>query len=68
MRPSNSEFGEGIVLEAKVNGSMFSWTVRYSSANYSKLHKQFGASEKSWKGPVKVEVKEYLGKDYIAVL
>jgi hypothetical protein len=68
IRASNSEFGEGIVLDAKVNGSMFSWTVKYSSPNYSKLHKRFGASEKNWKGPVKVEVKEYLGKEYIAVI
>lgn len=68
MRASNSEFGEGIVLDVKVNGSMFSWTVKYSSPNYSKLHKRFGASEKNWKGSVKVEVKEYLGKEYIAVV
>jgi len=68
MRPSNSEFGEGIVLDVRVNGSMFSWTVKYSSPNYLKLHKRFGASEKNWKGPVKVEVKEYLGKEYIAVI
>jgi uncharacterized protein (DUF2147 family) len=68
MRASNSEFGEGIVLDVKANGSMFSWTVKYSSPNYSKLHKRFGASEKNWKGPVKVQVKEYLGKEYIAVI
>jgi len=68
MRASNSEFGEGIVLDVKTNGSMFSWTVKYSSPNYSRLHKQFGVSEKNWKGPVKVEVKEYRGKEYIAVV
>jgi hypothetical protein len=64
---SNSEFGEGIVLDVKLNGSMFSWTVKYSSPNYSRLHKRFGVSEKNWKGTVKVEVKEYRGKEYIAV-
>jgi len=68
MRASNSEFGEGIVLDAKVNGSPYSWTVKYSSPNYSRLHKRFGTSEKDWKGAVKVEVKEYRGKDYIAVV
>jgi hypothetical protein len=68
MRASNSEFGEGIVLDVKTNGSVFSWTVKYSSGNYSRLHKRFGDSEKRWKGPVKVEVKEYRGKDYIAVV
>jgi hypothetical protein len=68
MRASNSQFGEGIVLDVKVNGSMFSWTVKYSSGNYSRLHKRFGDSEKKWNGPVKVEVKEYMGKAYIAVV
>ena len=52
----------------EVNGSMFSWTVKYSSPNYSRLHKRFGDSEKEWKGPVNVEVKEYMGKEYVAVV
>jgi hypothetical protein len=67
MRNSNSQFGEGIVLDVKANGSKFSWTVKYASGNYSRLHKKFGATEKNWKGPLKVEVKEYMGKEYIAV-
>ena len=68
MRASSSQFGEGITLDAKANGSMFSWTVKFSSVNYSKLHKGFGDAEKKWKGPVKVEVKEYMGKKYVAVV
>jgi len=68
MRASNSQFGEGIILDVKANGSMYSWTVKYSSGNYSRLHKRFGDSEKKWKGPVKVEVKEYLANKYIAVV
>ena len=69
MRASNSQYGEGIILDVKVNGSMYSWTVKYSStSSYSKLHKKFGDSEKKWKGPVKVEVKDYMGKKYIAVV
>ena len=68
MRASNSQFGEGIILDVKVNGSKHSWTVRYSSGNYSRLHKMFGDSEEKWKGPVKVEVKEYMGKGYVAVV
>ena len=67
MRASNSQFGEGIILDVKANGSMYSWTVKYSSVNYSRLHKRFGDSEKKWKGLVKVEVKDYMGKKYIAV-
>jgi hypothetical protein len=68
MRASNSEFGEGIVLDVKVNGSTYSWTVKYASPNYSRLYKRFGDSEKKWKRPVKVEVKEHRGKEYIAVV
>jgi hypothetical protein len=67
MRAGNSQFGEGIILDVKVNGSKYSWTVKYSSGNYSKLHQKFGGAEKEWKGPVKVEVKEYMGKEYVAV-
>ena len=68
MRASNSQFGEGIILDVKANGSMYSWTVKYSSGNYSRLHKRFGDSEKKWKGPVKVEVKDYMGKKYVAIV
>ena len=68
MRAGNSQFGEGIILDVKVNGSMYSWTVKYSSSSYSRLHKGFGDSEKKWKGPVKVEVKDYMGKKYVAVV
>jgi hypothetical protein len=68
MRPGTSQFGESIILDVKVNGSAYSWTVKYSSGNYSRLHKKFGDSEKEWKGPVRVEVKEYMGKKYIAVV
>jgi len=68
MRASSSQFGEGIVLDVEVNGSLFSWSVKYTSRNYSLLHQRFGDTEKKWKGPVKVEVKEYLGKEYVAVV
>ena len=68
MRASSSQFGEGIILDVKVNGYVYSWTVKYSSSNYSRLHKRFGDSEKKWKGPVKVEVKDYMGKKSIAVV
>ena len=68
MRASNSEFGEGIVLDGKVNGSPHSWTVRYDTPNYLKLYERFGVSEKNWKGAVKVEVKEHKGREYIAIV
>lgn len=68
MRASTSEYGEGIVLDVKVNGSLHAWTVRYDTPNYSRLHERFGDSEKNWKGAVKVEVKQHKGNEYIAVI
>jgi hypothetical protein len=68
MRSSNSEYGEGIVLVVKIGGSLYAWTVRYDTPNYSKLHDKFGDSEKNWKGAVKVEVKEHKGNEYIAII
>jgi hypothetical protein len=68
MRAGNSQFGEGIILDVKANGSMYSWTVKYTSGNYSRLHKRFGDLEKKWKGPINVQVKEYMGKEYVAVV
>jgi hypothetical protein len=68
MRASSSQFGEGIVLDVEVGGSRFSWTVKYSSPNYTLLHQRFGNSENKWKGAVKVEVKEHKGKEFVAVV
>ena len=68
MRAGNSQFGEGIILDVKANGSIYSWTVKYASGNYSRLHKRFGDSEKKWKGAVNVEVKKHMGKKYVAVV
>jgi hypothetical protein len=68
MRAGSSQFGEGIILDVKVGSSKLSWNIKYSSKNYSRLHERFGDSDKNWKGPVKVEVKEYMGKEYVAVV
>jgi len=68
MREGSSQFGESIILDVKVNGRPYSWTVKYKSGNYPRLHKKFGDNEKHWKGPVRVEVKEYMDKEYVAVV
>jgi hypothetical protein len=66
MRKSNSRFGEGIELACTVGGKRFIWTVKFSSINYSLLYERFG--RKTWKGIVKVERKEHMGHEYIAVV
>lgn len=68
VRKSESEFGEGVVMDVSLNGDRFSWTIKFSSGNYARLHKRFGDSFAKWRGPVKVEVKQYMTKDYIAVV
>ena len=66
MRKSKSPFGEGVELACTVGGKRFTWTVRFSSVNYSILYERFGP--KNWKGVVKVERKEHMGHEYIAVV
>jgi hypothetical protein len=67
MRESSSQFGAGIIIDVKVGNSSYSWTVKFTSGNYSRLVKRFGKNPDSWKGKVNVEVKEYMGKEYVAV-
>lgn len=65
-RKSSSQFGDGVIVDVKVGNAEFSWTVKFSSGNYSRLVKRFGKPDK-WKGKVNVEVREYLGNEYVAV-
>jgi len=66
MRKSNSRFGEGVELACTFGRKRFTWTVKFSSVNYSLLYERFGP--KNWKGVVKVERREHMGHEYIAVV
>ena len=66
MRKSTSRFGEGIEVACTVGGNRYSWTIKFDSGNYSRLYERFGT--KNWKGVIKVERKEYMGREYIAVV
>jgi len=66
MRKSNSRFGEGIELACKIGSKNYTLTVKYDSGNYSRLFDRFG--RKKWNGMVKVERKEYMGHEYVAVV
>jgi hypothetical protein len=68
VRESTSQFGKGIIVDVKCNGDNYSWTIKFSSGNYERLHKRFGKNVDKWRGKVNVEIKEYMGKDYIAVV
>jgi hypothetical protein len=66
MRKSKSRFGEGIEVACTMGGKRYTWTIRFDSGNYSRLYERFGT--KNWKGVVKVERKEYMGREYVAVV
>jgi hypothetical protein len=65
-RKSNSQFGEGIEVPCTLGGKRYTWTIKFDSGNYSRLYERFGNEE--WKGVVKVERKEYLGREYVAIV
>ena len=66
MRKSKSRFGEGIEVGCTVGGRRYTWTIKFDSGNYSRLYERFGS--KNWKGVVKVARKEYMGREYVAVV
>ena len=67
-RKSNSRFGEGIDVPCKIGNKAYTWTIKFDSANYRILFERFGSELANWKGIVKVERKEYLGNEYVAVV
>ena len=67
-RKSNSRFGDGIDVGCKIGNKEYTWTIKFDSANYRILFERFGSDLANWKGIVKVERKEYLGNEYVAVV
>jgi hypothetical protein len=67
-RQSNSRFGKGIDVACKIGNKEYTWTVKFESGNYRRLFGRFSRDVKKWKGIVKVERKEYLGREYVAVV
>jgi len=67
-RESNSQFGKGIDIACKIGNQEYTWSVKYDSGNYSRLFERFGGDITNWKGGIKVERKEYMGNQYVAVM
>lgn len=61
-------YGPQITLSCKWRGKDYRWSFGQNSGNHTRLYKRFGGSFKKWKGTVKVEVKEFNGNDYLAVV
>jgi hypothetical protein len=68
MRKSTGRFGDGIDVACKIGKVEFTWTIKFESANYRILFERFGSNVANWKGVIKVERKEYLGNQYVAVV
>ena len=64
----SGNFGPQITVTCKWRGKDYRWSFGKDSGNHTRLYKRFGASFKKWKGEIKVEVKEFNGNDYLAVL
>jgi hypothetical protein len=67
-RKSNSRFGEGVDVDSKIGSKRYTWTIKFDSANYRILFERFGSELANWKGIVKVERKEYMENEYVAVM
>jgi hypothetical protein len=68
MRESNSQFGKGIDVACKIGNTEYTWTIKFESVNYRILFERYKGNVANWKGVVKVERKEYLGNQYLAVV
>jgi len=64
---SESEFSD-MTMSVKLKGTTYAMGLKSSGGNYARLYKRFGANPKKWKGNVKVEVKEFKKKLYVAVV
>ena len=67
-RESSSRYAVGIDITCETGGKKYLWTIRYDSPNYRRLYERFGSEIAKWKGNVKVERKEHMGKEYVAVV
>ena len=74
VRKNSGIYGEGIILTGKLGKQLYDFDVKFvnrngqTTGNYKRLHKRFGANLKRWKGTIKVQVKEYSGQEYVAVV
>jgi hypothetical protein len=61
-------FGPQITVGCKMKGKDYQWSFGLNGGNHTRLFDRFGSSFKKWKGVVKVEVKEFNGNEYLAVI
>jgi hypothetical protein len=64
---SESEFSDA-TMPVRFRGHDYALGIKWSGGNYARLFKKFGANPKKWKGSVKVEIKRFKKRDYVAVV
>lgn len=71
VRVNDSDFGEQMICEARVNGHVYDWGIKLNSVNHRLLEDRLGKAfdnTAKWKGTkIPVVVKENMGKHYIAI-
>lgn len=67
-RAQDGTFGPQIVVSVLLGKKKLSWSFGQHGGNHLRLEKRFSLNPKKWKGPISVEVKEFNGNPYIAVV
>lgn len=68
LKPYESQYGDGFMLEVKVGAKKFDFRVKDGSGNFNRL-KKIATTQKALKGKsFKLGVKEFNGNDYVAIL
>lgn len=67
VRESNSEYGNGVNVDVIIGKKKYSWTIKFTSGNYRRLHERFGDNPAKWTGTVSVVKAEYLNNKYVQV-
>lgn len=66
-RLADGGFGEQLVCEVKYGRQVYDYAIKLTSPSYRILFERFGADATKWRGAVKVTIKNFMNKDYIAV-
>lgn len=68
VRVTDSSFGEQIVAEVKLGRVTYDWGIKLNTPNHRELEDTYGLNTAKWKNKiVAVEVKENMGREYIAI-
>lgn len=68
VRVSDGMYGEQIIAEARLGKVTYDWPIKLNSPNHRELEDTLGLNTTKWRNKViVVEVKEHMGRDYIAI-